>query len=192
MSNTIKISLKSLSLIVTLITFISSANAQLEVGDSAPQFSAESDAGITWYSTDYVGSNVLVVYFYPAAMTGGCTKQACAFRDDKATFDALGAMVVGVSGDEVENLVYFKEAHQLNFPLLADPNGTIANQFGVALRDGGSIVRTVNDQEVTLERGVTASRWTFIIDKKGKIVYKNTEVNAAEDSKATLEVIKNL
>ena len=192
MSNTVKISLKSLSLIVTFFAFISSASAQLEVGDSAPQFSAESDAGITWYSTDYVGSNVLVVYFYPAAMTGGCTKQACAFRDDKATFDALGAMVVGVSGDEVENLVYFKEAHQLNFPLLADPNGTIANQFGVALRDGGSIVRTVNDQEVTLERGVTASRWTFIIDKKGKIVYKNTEVNAAEDSKATLEVIKNL
>jgi peroxiredoxin Q/BCP len=101
-------------------------------------------------------------------------------------------MVIGISGDKVDNLKYFKEAHNLNFPLLADPDGSIARKFGVQTKEGGSIVRNIGGTDITLERGITESRWTFIIDKKGNIVYKNTEVNAAEDSKQTLEVIKNL
>ena len=166
--------------------------SQVDVGDKAPVFSAKDDTNKTWKSDDFIGSKVIIVYFYPAAMTGGCTKQACSFRDDKAKLDDVDAIVVGISGDEVENLKYFKEAHDLNFPLLSDPDGSIAKMFGVALRDGGSIQRTIDGKEITLSRGVTTSRWTFVIDKKGKIAYKNTDVNAAEDSKETLEVIKNL
>jgi peroxiredoxin Q/BCP len=174
------------------LVFSFTAFAQLKVGDKSPQFSAKDDSNKSWNSKDYLGDKIIVVYFYPAAMTGGCTKQACAFRDDKAKLDGMDAIVIGVSGDEVENLKYFKEAHELNFPLLADHDGEIAKKFGVPLRDGGAIVRNINGSDMTLDRGVTASRWTFIIDKKGKIAYKNTEVNAAEDSQQTLEVIKNL
>lgn len=175
-----------------LIVFTITVFAQINVGDKSPQFSALDDSNISWNSEDYVGDKIIIVYFYPAAMTGGCTKQACAFRDDKAKLDGLDALVIGVSGDKVENLKYFKEAHDLNFPLLADHDGEIAKKFGVPLRDGGEIVRNINGIDMTLDRGVTASRWTFIIDKKGKIAYKNTEVNAAEDSQRTIEMIKNL
>jgi peroxiredoxin Q/BCP len=190
---TIYHSMKSLSLLLSLFLLISfSAKAQLKVGDQAPSFTAKDDTGQAWNSADYVGKKILVVYFYPAAMTGGCTKQACAFRDDKSQLDQLDAIVVGVSGDEVENLKYFKEAHNLNFPLLADPAGNIAKQFDVKMKDGGSIVRNIGGQDLTLERGVTTSRWTYVIDKQGKVAFVNTEVNAAEDSKQTIDVIKNL
>lgn len=177
----------SLLLVITFTVF-----AQVNVGDQSPKFAALDDSNKSWDSSDFLGEKNIIVYFYPAAMTGGCTKQACAFRDDKAKLDGLDAIVIGVSGDEVENLKYFKDAHNLNFPLLADHDGEIAKKFGVPLRDGGAIVRNINGNDMTLDRGVTASRWTFIIDKKGKIVYKNTEVNAAEDSQKTIEVIKNL
>lgn len=178
--------------IIAALLLSSFSFAQVDKGDKAPQFTAKDDANQMWNSQDYVGKKVVVVYFYPAAMTGGCTKQACAFRDDKAELDKLDAIVVGISGDEVENLKYFKDAHNLNFPLLADTDGSIARQFGVQLRDGGSIVRNIGGEDMTLERGVTTARWTYVIDKEGKIAYKNTEVDAAEDSKQTIEIIKNL
>lgn len=179
-------------LLLFLIGFSFSLFAQVEVGDKAPQFEAMDDSNKLWNSSDFVGDKIIVIYFYPAAMTGGCTKQACAFRDDKSKLDELDVLVVGVSGDNVENLKYFKEAHDLNFPLLADSDGNIANRFGVPLREGGSIVRNIEGTDITLERGVTSSRWTFIIDKEGKIIYKNTDVNASENSKEALDVIQNL
>jgi len=181
-------------LIVLALFFISVENgySQANVGDKAPSFTAKDDNGDSWSTDQIYGSSILVIYFYPAAMTGGCTKQACSFRDDKANFDKMDAVVVGISGDEIQNLQYFKEAHDLNFPLLSDPDGSIAKRFGVPLRDGGSITRNIDGKDVTLERGVTSSRWTFIIDKSGKIVYKNSEVNAEKDSETTLSIIKNL
>ncbi len=158
------------------------AEKSLQVGDKAPAFQAKDDQGNLFDSKALLGKENLVVYFYPAAMTGGCTAQACSFRDDMATFDSLNTTVVGVSGDSLKNLTYFRRANNLNFPLLADPVGSIANKFGVPVREGGSIVKTVDGQEVKLDRGVTQSRWTFIIDKQGKIIYKDTDVNAAQDS----------
>ena len=146
--------------------------------------------GKLWKSTDVVGKAYLVVYFYPAAMTGGCTKQACAFRDDKQALLDAGAQVVGISGDKVKNLKYFQQVHNLNFTLLSDADGSIAKKFGVPTRKGGSIKRTIDGKEVTLIRDITASRWTFIIDKAGKIVFKETKVNAANDSKAVLDFLK--
>jgi len=185
--------MKSLVFILCSLFIINlSAYSQLKVGDQAPAFSAQDDQNNTWSSTDYIGKNTVVVYFYPAAMTGGCTKQACAFRDDKTELDQQGAIVVGISGDEVENLKYFSAAHNLNFPLLSDPDGKIAEKFNMKTKEGGSIVRNIDGNDLTLERGVTAYRWTFIIDKQGKIAHVNTDVNAAEDSKQTLEIIKKL
>jgi len=166
------------------------ADVVLQVGDAAPAFSALDDNGEKWNSGDYAGEKVLVVYFYPAAMTGGCTAQACAYRDDKSALDEIDAVVVGISGDRVENLKVFKQVHNLNFTLLSDQSGEIARQFGVPVRQGGTITRTVDGEQVELARSVTTSRWTFVIDKEGKIIYKNTEVNAAEDSKSILSLLR--
>ncbi|MCA9269880.1 MAG: peroxiredoxin [Planctomycetales bacterium] len=159
----------------------------LKVGDAAPSFEVQTDAGETWKSADHFGKTV-VVYFYPAAMTGGCTKQACAYRDDRQTLADKGVEVVAVSGDDVAALALFKKAENLNFALLSDPTGAVAAKFGVPTGAGGEIERVVDGQSHTLKRGVTAKRWTFVVID-GKIAYKNTEVNAAGDSKAILSFL---
>ena len=100
--------------------------------------------------------------------------------------------VVGVSGDSVRNHQLFKKVYDLNFTLLADEDGAVAKKFGVLLRKGGSITRTIGGKEEVLTRGVTAARWTFVIDQKGLVVLKNTKVKAANDSKAILKVVKDL
>lgn len=183
--------MKTIATLLTLTALVTQVWAQgLEVGDKAPEFKAKTDNGSTWDLKDHVGDKFIVVYFYPAAMTGGCTAQACSYRDMQSDINAADALVVGVSGDNVEGLQHFKEANNLNFPLLSDETGAIARKFGVPTRDGGTITREIDGQEVELVRGVTASRWTFIIGKNGQIVYKNTDVNAANDSKEILDYIK--
>ena len=87
----------------------------LQVGDTAPGFAANDQDGGLWKLEDHLGKGYLVVYFYPAAMTGGCTKQACGYRDQKGGFDNMHVEIVGVSGDPVKNLKYFQEAQQLNW-----------------------------------------------------------------------------
>lgn len=164
----------------------------VSVGEPAPAFSAKDERGELWKSEDFVGKKILVVYFYPADLTGGCTKQACAFRDDLPKFTEKGVEIIGVSGDSVENHQLFKKAHDLNFTLLADTEGTVAKAFGVPTRAGGSIQRTIDDKEYTLSRNLTTARWTFVIDKSGKVVHKDTSVNAAADSEAVMQVLQKL
>lgn len=185
--------MKKITSIITLLTLTISVMAQnaneLKIGDKVSEFSGIDDTGANWKSST-VKTDFLVVYFYPAAMTGGCTAQACAYRDDKTSFDKMGATIIGISGDEVKNLKYFKESSQLNFPLISDSNGAISKTFGVPTKEGGSITREIAGENFLLVRGITASRWTFVLDKNRKIIYKNAEVNAAEDSKKVMEVIK--
>lgn len=172
-----------------------SAGAQdmsVEPGDTAPEFEAISAEGDLWKSSDHVGQKILVVYFYPAAMTGGCTDQACSFRDDRTTLTEMGAEVVGVSGDQVSSLQVFKRVNNLNFPLLSDEDGSVARAFGVPVGEGGSITRVVDGEEIILNRDVSTARWTFIIDLEGKIVYKDTEVDAAGDSQTVISAIEQL
>lgn len=173
-------------------TFISAQEMKgLQLGDKVPGFETSGDDGKVWKLKDHVGKNYIVVYFYPAAMTGGCTKQACAYRDMKSEIESSDAIVVGVSGDNVKGLQLFKKANNLNFTLLSDEKGDIAKLFGVPLRDGGTITREIEGQSFDLVRGTTASRWTFIIDKKGKVVYKNEQVDAAKDTEEVLSFFKN-
>ena len=170
---------------------VSACAADLAVGGQAPLFNANDHDGNLWQGNKHIGQGkYLVVYFYPAAMTGGCTKQACAYRDDAATLKELGVQVVGISADPVNNLKAFQQAEALNFRLLSDVNGTIAQRFGVPLRDGGSIQRSVDGQEMTLTRSYTTARWTFIIDRQGKLVHKQTDVKAANDSQDVIAFIK--
>ena len=186
-----KIALLFISIFLMINT--QAQDIELKIGDQVKPFIAQADNGKVWKSYKVVGKKNLVVYFYPAAMTGGCTKQACAYRDSKDDLSGLDAEVVGVSGDEVRNLDVFKRAHDLNFTLLSDPEGKIAKQFGVPVKEGEkSIERTLDGTPYILKRDITTARWTFIIDKKGKLVYKSTEVNAAEDSKAVIAILKSL
>lgn len=181
------------TLILLVLAFVFATNGysqELNVGDKAPKFKTLADDGSSWNVSDYIGDKFVVVYFYPAAMTGGCTKQACAYRDFKSQIADADAVVVGVSGDNVEGLKLFKKAHDLNFPLLSDESGEIATKFGVPMRDGGTITREIDGKSFDLVRGNTPSRWTFVIDKNGKIAYKNTSVDVKQDTKDILEFIK--
>lgn len=165
----------------------------LEVGEKAPVFEAAAEDGRIWKSADHVGKKVIVVYFYPADMTGGCTKQACAFRDDLSKLNGKGVEVVGVSGDSVENHQLFRKAHNLNFTLLADTEGKVAEAFGVPITRGEKKVQvTIDGEEHLLVRNVTSRRWTFVIDRSGKIAAKNTMVQAADDSKAVAQIVDKL
>jgi len=180
----------ALGLLLPFFTsFTVDKDKQLKVGDKAPIFEALDDDGKLWKSADYEGKRMLVVYFYPAAMTGGCTKQACSFRDDKINLNDLDVEVIGISGDDPSNLKIFRKAHDLNFILLADPDGIVAEKFGVPVNDGGSIKRIIDGNEITFSRGVTTARWTFIIDLDGKILHINNQVNAKNDSKNVLKII---
>ncbi|MEX2371720.1 MAG: peroxiredoxin [Bacteroidales bacterium] len=179
-------------ILVLIISHVQAQHTGLNVGDKVDNFEAKAENGKIWKSKKVIGKKNLVVYFYPAAMTGGCTKQACAYRDAMDDLSSVDAEVVGISGDEVKNLKLFKQAHNLNFTLLSDPDGGIARMFGVPVTEGNkSIEREVEGTIHTLTRGLTTSRWTFIIGKQGKVIYKSTDVNAAEDSKAVLGVLKN-
>lgn len=159
---------------------------ELNVGDPAPTFVVQDDEGNDWNSEDHFAEGTTVVYFYPADCTGGCTRQAQAYRDDLAKLNDLGVSVVGVSGDTPENHQHFKAQQSLNFPLLADVDGVVAQAFGVPYTEGErTVTANINGVEVNLVRDITTQRWTFII-RDGVVVYKNTAVNAAEDS-ATIQ-----
>lgn len=176
-----------------LLLAATAAAAAPEVGAAAPVFEALDDTGRPWKSSDHVGKGPLVVYFYPADMTGGCTKQACGFRDDMQALRDLGVTVVGVSGDTVRNHQLFKKEYGLNFPLLADTDGAVAAAFGVPVTPGEKVVtKEIGGVAEEFKRAVTAKRWTFVIDAAGKVASRNTEVAAADDSKAVLATVQGL
>ena len=163
-----------------------------EVGGIAPAITLKDENGQTWNSSDFLDKKNILIFFYPAAMTGGCTKQACSYRDDIDKWKLRDFEVVGISGDKSANLRLFKKAYGLNFKLLSDQDGKTAQAFGVPTSQGGAIQKFFQGERFTLERGVTAKRWTFIISKEGKILYRNNKVNAGKDSDDALEFISKL
>jgi thioredoxin-dependent peroxiredoxin len=173
----------------------------LNIGDTAPVFERRNDQDKTWTSTDHVGKKIVVLYFYPADFTTGCTAQAQKFRDGMNQLADKGVLVVGVSGDSVSTHELFKKMQMLNFTLLADEDGSLAKKFGVPVSKGGEVrprdamnkpILDADGNQIVLKREVTAARWTFIIGKDGKILYKNTKVNPAVDTKQVTEFIDGL
>ena len=102
---------------------------KLQPGDLAPAFSLPDADGTTVSLSDYAGRRV-VVYFYPAAMTPGCTTQACDFRDSLSALAAAGVDVVGISPDQPAKLAKFRDAEGLTFPLLSDPDRSVLTAYG--------------------------------------------------------------
>ncbi|WP_255788689.1 thioredoxin-dependent thiol peroxidase, partial [Mycobacteroides abscessus] len=102
---------------------------RLEVGDKAPAFTLLDADGKKVSLSSYKGRKV-IIYFYPAAMTPGCTKQACDFRDSLAELNEAGLDVIGISPDKPEKLAKFRERDGVNFPLLSDPDKTTLTAYG--------------------------------------------------------------
>lgn len=134
-----------------------STTLRLSPGDPAPDFALPTDTGETLRLSDLRGRRV-VVYVYPAAMTPGCTTQACDFRDSLSSLHAAGFEVVGISPDPPEKLAKFRAKEGLTFPLLADPDKSVLTAYG-AYGEKQNYGRTV--------LGVIRS--TFVIDPDGRI-----------------------
>ncbi|BBY76303.1 peroxiredoxin [Mycolicibacterium parafortuitum] len=139
---------------------------RLEVGDEAPAFSLPDADGNTVSLSDYKGRKV-IVYFYPAASTPGCTKQACDFRDSLAELNEAGLDVVGISPDKPAKLAKFRDAEGLTFPLLSDPDKKVLEAWG-AFGEKTMYGKTV--------QGVIRS--TFLVDENGKIKVAQYNVRA--------------
>ena len=167
--------------------------AQVSLGEEVPNFTAFDQDNLKWtLKKELKKTDYMVVYFYPAAFTGGCTKQACSYRDQKGELEAVGAHVVGVSGDNPETLGLFAMEHNLNFSLLSDESGELATIFDVPHNEGGTINREIKGKAFDLTRGTTIQRWTFIIDNKGTLIYKDAEVDAANDSGKVVKYLSSL
>jgi peroxiredoxin Q/BCP len=139
---------------------------RLAVGDKAPAFSLSDADGKAVKLSDYKGRKV-VVYFYPAASTPGCTKQACDFRDSLTELNEAALDVIGISPDKPEKLAKFRDAEGLTFPLLSDPERKVLTEWG-AFGEKSMYGKTV--------QGVIRS--TFVVDEKGKIEVAQYNVKA--------------
>ncbi|MEV5315493.1 peroxiredoxin [Streptomyces sp. NPDC052610] len=106
-------------------------SARVDVGDQVEDFSLPDENGVTRSLTELLTEGPVVLFFYPAALTPGCTAEACHFRDLAAEFAAVGARPVGVSGDPVERQQEFSGKHTLGIPLLSDADGAVRERFGV-------------------------------------------------------------
>lgn len=106
----------------------------MDTGDLAPDFELADEDGVPRRLSELTATGPVVLFFYPAAMTPGCTAESCHFRDMKAEFEAAGAQRVGISADDVEKQKRFSDKHEFDYPLLSDPDGAVATQFGVRRR----------------------------------------------------------
>ena len=152
-------------------------SARLEVGDRAPAFSLPDADGKTVKLSDFKGRKV-IVYFYPAASTPGCTKQACDFRDGLAELNGSGIDVVGISPDKPEKLAKFRDAEALTFPLLSDPDKKVLSEWS-----------TFGEKKMYGKTVQGVIRSTFLIDEKGKIAVAQYNVKAAHASTLIQKII---
>jgi thioredoxin-dependent peroxiredoxin len=150
-----------------------------KVGDTAPPVEGTDQDGKTWKLADYAGKKPVLLYFYPKDDTPGCTKQACGLRDQMTDLKKENVEVVGVSFDSAESHQKFREKHQLNFTLLADTEGKIADAYGVRRGAGAKMAR----------------RASFLIGKDGKIKHvtdtPSADTHLAEMKEAVAKLQKS-
>ena len=145
-------------------------------GDTAPDFELPDDTGTPRKLSELLRAGPVVLFFYPAAMTSGCTKESCHFRDLAAEFDAAGAQRVGISADAVDKQRQFSEKHGFDYPLLSDVDRTVAEAFGV--KRGGISITPVK-------------RSTFVIDTDRTVLSViKSEVNMNKHADAALAVLR--
>jgi peroxiredoxin Q/BCP len=152
----------------------------LRAGDPAPDFTGTLTNGTRVSLKDYRGKK-LVMYFYPMDDTPGCTKQACSLRDHNRDIVAKGAAVLGVSTQNEESHQKFTEKYKLNFPLLADTDGTVGRAYGTI---GGPGILS----KLKSAAGM-ADRVTFVIDEKGKIAHVIDKPDVANHAEEVLALL---
>ncbi|HEY0716122.1 MAG TPA: thioredoxin-dependent thiol peroxidase [Streptosporangiaceae bacterium] len=130
---------------------------RLAPGDEAPDFTLPDADGHPVSLSSYRGQQI-IVYFYPAAMTPGCTKQACDFRDRQPDLTSAGTTVLGVSPDKPDKLVRFRDQEKLTFPLLSDPDHAAGRAYGA-----------YGEKMMYGRKSVGVIRSTFVIDADGKV-----------------------
>src|SRR5664279_3854805 len=125
----------SMSLIAGSILFTAATAfaAMPKAGDAAPLFTGQDQDGKEFNLADHVGKKIVLLYFYPKDFTGGCTKEACGFRDRMGGLQTNNVEVIGVSHDSVESHKKFVEEYKLNFTLIADPDGKIIEAYDVKM-----------------------------------------------------------
>ncbi|OOF89156.1 thioredoxin-dependent thiol peroxidase [Rodentibacter ratti] len=152
----------------------------LQVGDTAPQFTLINQEGMPVSLAEFNGKKVLV-YFYPKALTPGCTTQACGLRDVKNELEKLGVVILGISPDSPKKLAQFVEKKALNFALLSDETHQVAEQFGV-WGEKKFMGRTYD--------GI--HRISFLIDEQGKIQQVFDKFKTGEHHQVVLDYLQSL
>ena len=147
----------------------------MDRGDIVDDFELPDETGTPRKLSEFLAKGPVVLFFYPAAMTLGCTKESCHFRDLGTEFDALGAQRVGISRDTVDKQHQFSEKHSFDYPLLADADATVGRMMGVARGNG------------------RAKRVTFVIDQDRRIVEViKSEVRMNVHADKALDALRSL
>ena len=155
--------------------------AFLTVGDQAPSFSLKNQRGELVSLEQFKGNSNVVVYFYPKAMTPGCTVQACGIRDSSSKFTEFNTVVLGISPDSVDRLVKFEDKQELNFTLLSDEDHSVIESFGA-----WDLKKFMGREFM----GVLRS--TFVIDTEGVIVHVMEKVKTKSHHDDALDWILSL
>ncbi|MDR7020837.1 thioredoxin-dependent thiol peroxidase [Aeromonas salmonicida] len=150
----------------------------LSAGTLAPDFSLSDQDGNPVHLSDLRGKKVLI-YFYPKAMTPGCTTQACGLRDVNSELAALNVVVLGISPDPAKRLKKFEERDSLNFRLLADEDHAVADAFGVW-----------GPKKFMGKEYDGIHRLSFLIDEEGKIVHRFDKFKTSDHHQVVLDLIK--
>jgi peroxiredoxin Q/BCP len=162
-----------------IVFFAVTASAEIpKAGDAAPLFTGQDQDGKEFKLADLIGNKIVLLYFYPKDFTGGCTKEACSFRDGFEDFATNNVEIVGVSFDSADSHLQFIAKYKLNFTLLADTDGKIAGAYDVKM----PVLKM-------------AKRVSFLIGLDGKIVHVtdsgNPDVHLAEMKEAIAGLKKN-
>ena len=145
------------------------------IGSEIPEFELLDQNGVNFRITDHIGKKNLVIYFYPKDDTPGCTKEACYFRDQYDVFNQADALIIGISSQSVESHKQFAEKYRLNFTLLSDEGGKVRKIFGAT------------------SLGFIPGRITYIVDKKGIVIYVfNSQIDAEKHVDESIRILKEL
>ena len=152
-----------------------------KVGNLAPAFSLLNQAGNEVALKDFKGNAHVVLYFYPKAMTPGCTVQACGLRDTQQELATLDAVAIGISPDPSARLAKFEEKHALNFPLLSDEDHAVADAYGA-----WGLKQFMGKEYMGI------LRTTFIIDKQGRLTHVMDKVKTKSHHDDVLALLAEL
>jgi thioredoxin-dependent peroxiredoxin len=147
----------------------------MKTGDKVADFTLADETGADRSLSEFLSTGPVVLFFYPAAMTGGCTAESCHFRDLAAEFAEFNAHRVGISPDPVAKQAEFSVMHSFDYPLLSDPDGAVASRFGVRRRFGPLLTK----------------RKTFVIDTDSTVIGEvKSELRFAVHADQALAVLR--